>query len=80
MHTLTEEEIGMAMRFSKMPELAKLFSSEETEWRAIVLMQNSLDASDCTKYVHAVCEVAENMSQATIEQRVQSFIHIKLKR
>ena len=78
MNTLTEEQIGLATRFSKIRELGRMFSNENTEWRAIVWIQNDLDENYCSKYIYALDKMKCNLVNATIEQRVQAFIDIHI--
>ncbi len=80
MNSLTEEQIGLVTRISKIPEISKLFMSEETEWKAVVLMQNSLNGEECSKYINIINTKGCNMLRATIEQRVEAFVEVKYKR
>ena len=80
MNNLTESQIALATRFSKIQSLPNLLSDEKTEWRAIVWIQNELDEQGCAKYLHALDSMKCNLVNATIDQRIQAFININLKK
>ena len=76
MNNVTEEQIRLVTKFSKIPLIGRLFSSELTEWKAIVAMQNEMDGDMCNKYVLALDNMQCSLVNATIEQRVEAYIKI----
>lgn len=80
MNTLTEQQLGMAKRLSKIPNLTELFCNETTEWKAVVEMQNSLDAFYCSQYIAELDRRGYTLGNAPIEQRVEAFIAARIKR
>jgi hypothetical protein len=79
MNNVTDEQIALATRFSRIATLRDMLSDEKTEWKAIVWIQNELDEQGCAKYLHALDSMKCNLVTATIDQRIQAFIKINLK-
>jgi len=72
-----DREIRLATKFSHIPELARLISDKETEWAAIVLIQNGLDEVGLGRYIHALDKLGCSLVSATIEQRIKAFVNSK---
>lgn len=80
MNSLTEEQLNLASRLSKSKEVASLLLSEETEWKAIVIIQNGMESDDCMRYISLLDRMGVTTGTATVDQRVEAFIAVKLKR
>jgi hypothetical protein len=76
MNNLTSEQIRLTTKFSNIPEIGYLLLREETEWKAIVYIQNGLDEKNCAKYLNALDKLKCNLVNATVDQRIQAFINI----
>ena len=74
MNNVTPQQIEAVVKFSKIALLGRLFSSELTEWKAIVFMQNVMDGEICNKYVSILDSMGCSLVTATIDQRVEAYI------
>jgi len=79
MNNLTEEQLNLASRLSKNKEVGTLLLSDETEWKAIVIIQNGLEADDCMRYIAKLDRMGVTTGTATIDQRIEAFIQTKFK-
>lgn len=80
MNALTTEQMDLASRLSKHKEVASLLMSDETEWKAVVLFQNFMEADDCMRYISKLDRMGVTTGNATIDQRIEAFIQTMLKR
>jgi len=79
-NTITRDQVTKLESLFKLTNLGGLFSSEKTEWTAIVLLQATLNEEFLHKYIHNLSEIGCGLVNATIEQRVQALLKAKEKK
>ncbi len=75
----TIEQINVLERLYAINGLHAAFSLNETEWGAIVRLQNTLDNATCHKYIFNLDKLGVTLVTATIDQRIQALITAKQK-
>lgn len=78
-NNITAEQIDKLERLYNVTGLMALFCMEESEWKAIVILQNMLDSYEIKKCFDYLDNHEVGFAMATIDQRVEALIQTKMK-
>lgn len=76
-NNITTDDVNVIEELFRMRGIGNLLNNEESEWRTIILLQNTLSEADCYKYVSNLNKLGCSLVTATIEQRIESLIKVR---